>query len=79
MRELTTEEIKQVAGGDGMMLPGGGYISTTSRIMNGLGLFGAATIAFEVGYAAGSAINDAVENNFGGNIGDYAYGYFHGS
>lgn len=62
MRELTTTEITEISGGDGFKLPGGGYISTTGRILTGLGIVGAVSTAYTVGYAIGTGVNYALES-----------------
>ncbi len=79
MRELTQEEIVEVSGGDGLKLPGGGYISTTRGILNGLGVVGAASTAFSVGYTIGTGINYTLERN-DISLGGWAYDKWgHGS
>ena len=77
MRELTEQEAESVAGGDGMKLPGGGYISTTRAVFNGLGALGAFTFSYQAGRAVGSGINYAYERSTGGSLAHEAGGYFY--
>lgn len=70
MRELNQEELDMVFGGDGIVIPGGGYISTTRNVFNLTGAYGAASLAGTVGYGVGTLINKGIEHSFGGNAGD---------
>jgi len=71
MRELTQEETAKISGGDGIHLGGNSYISNTNTVTSRLGAVGAVTLAFEVGYGIGSAL----DSTFGmsRSIGGYAY------
>lgn len=73
MRKLTDLECIAVSGGlDGVHLGGNMYVSTTTKILNRVGVFGVVSTAATGGYRAGSRVNEWLENN-GGNAGDHLY------
>jgi hypothetical protein len=65
MRELNEKEMEMVAGGDGIHLGGNGYISNTRAVTGKLGALGAATLAFDVGYAIGTGLNMLTDSMYG--------------
>lgn len=73
MRELTEQEANQVVGGDGIVIPGGGYISTTRTVFNGFGVAGALSAAYTVGTAIGAGINYGYAHMTDSNIGSDLY------
>jgi len=71
MRELTQDEAGKVGGGDGVHLGGNSYISNTRVVTNRLGAAGAVTLAFEVGYGAGTFLDS--QFGWSQDLGGYAY------
>ena len=68
MRELTEQEAGMVFGGDGIVLPGGNYISTTRTVLNGFGIMGAVSAGFAIGDTIGNGINYGYEMATGGSL-----------
>lgn len=77
MRELTEHEAEKVAGGDGIKLPGGNYISTTRVVFDRLGALGALTLSYQAGSVVGAGINYGYERATGGSLAHDAGGYFY--
>ncbi len=77
MRELTIQEAETVTGGDGLKLPGGGYISTTRTVFNGLGFLGAMSFSLGAGDLVGRGINAGYERVTGSSLGSDLGGYFY--
>lgn len=77
MRELTEQETGLVFGGDGMQLPGGGYVSTTRVITNGLGVIGAGATAYNAGKLVGAGINYGYEAMTGSSLAHDAGGWMY--
>lgn len=79
MRELTMDETKMVAGGDGFVLGGGRYISGTRLITGGLGVVGAVDVGYRAGYAIGTGIDAAsgalTGSRFSERLGGLAYDF----
>lgn len=83
MRELTQDEMAQVVGGDGFVLGGGAYISSTRLVTGGLGIVGAVDVGYRAGYAIGTAVNAGTDAMFGSTLsemmGGFAYNVSQGS